>query len=87
LRALRIALGGAGALAPIFSEILFSTDPTPIASVPLALLTELAVGFILPPAAGRLSRAHMSFSLAALAIASRALPIFEQRLHALSPPE
>ena len=52
-----------GALAPIFSEILFSTDLTPIVSVPLALLTGLAVGFILPPAAAHLSRAHMGFSL------------------------
>ena len=52
-----------GALAPIFSEILFSTDLTPMVSVPLALLTGLAVGFILPPAAAHLSRAHMGFSL------------------------
>ncbi len=52
-----------GALAPIFSEILFSTDLTPMASVPLALVTGLAVGFILPPAAAHLSRAHMGFSL------------------------
>jgi Protein of unknown function (DUF1576) len=36
-----------GALAPIFSEILFSTDLTPMVSVPLALATGLAVGFIL----------------------------------------
>ena len=52
-----------GALAPIFSEILFSTDLTPMVSVPLALATGLAVGFILPPAAAHLSRAHMGFSL------------------------
>jgi hypothetical protein len=37
-----------GALAPIFSEILFSTELTPMVSVPLALATGLAVGFILP---------------------------------------
>lgn len=52
-----------GALAPIFSEILFSTDLTRMVSVPLALATGLAVGFILPPAAAHLSRAHMGFSL------------------------
>jgi hypothetical protein len=52
-----------GALAPIFSEILFSTDLTPMVSVPLALATGLAVGFILPAAAAHLSRAHMGFSL------------------------
>ena len=51
------------ALAPIFSEILFSTDLTPLVSVPLALVTGLAVGFILPPAAAHLFRAHMGFSL------------------------
>ena len=51
------------ALAPIFSEILFSTDLAPMVSVPLALVTGLAVGFILPPAAAHLSRAHMGFSL------------------------
>ena len=51
------------ALAPIFSEILFSTDLAPSASVPLALATGLAVGFILPPAAAHLFRAHMGFSL------------------------
>ena len=32
-------------------------------SVPLALVTGLAVGFILPPAAAHLFRAHMGFSL------------------------
>ena len=52
-----------GALAPVFSEILFSTDLAPMVSAPLALLTGLAVGFILPPAAAHLSRAHMGFSL------------------------
>ena len=51
------------ALAPIFSEILFSTDLTPMVSVPLALATGLAAGFILPPAGAHLSRAHMGFSL------------------------
>ena len=51
------------ALAPIFSEILFSTDLAPVVSVPLALATGLGVGFILPAAAAHLFRTHMGFSL------------------------
>jgi hypothetical protein len=51
------------ALAPIFSEILFSTTLAPALSIPLALATGLAVGFILPPAAAHLFRTHMGFSL------------------------
>ena len=51
------------ALAPIVSEILFSTDLTPAVAIPLALATGLATGFILPPAAAHLFRAHMGFSL------------------------
>ena len=51
------------ALAPIFSEILFSSSLTPMASVPLAIVTGLAIGFILPPAAAQLFKAHMGFSL------------------------
>ena len=51
------------ALAPIFSEILFSTSLTPAVSVPLAIATSLAIGFILPPAAAQLFKAHMGFSL------------------------
>ncbi|RBP12930.1 uncharacterized protein DUF1576 [Roseiarcus fermentans] len=51
------------ALAPIVSEILFSTTLAPLASVPLALATGLAIGFILPPAAAHLFRTHMGFSL------------------------
>jgi hypothetical protein len=51
------------ALAPIFSEILFSSSLTPAVSVPLAIATSLAIGFILPPAAAQLFKAHMGFSL------------------------
>ena len=51
------------ALAPIFSEILFSTSLTPAVSVPLAIATSLAIGFILPPAAAPFFKAHMGFSL------------------------
>ena len=51
------------ALAPVFSEILFSTSLTPEVSAPLALATGLAIGFILPAAAAHLFRAHMGFSL------------------------
>lgn len=51
------------ALAPIFSEILFSTSLAPAASVPLALATGVGIGFILSPAAAQLFKAHMGFSL------------------------
>ena len=51
------------ALAPIFSEILFSTNLTLVASVPLAVATSLVIGFVLAPAAAQLFKAHMGFSL------------------------
>ena len=51
------------ALAPIFSEILFSGSLTPAVSVPLAVATGLAIGFVLAPAAAQLFKAHMGFSL------------------------
>jgi hypothetical protein len=51
------------ALAPIFSEILFSTSLAPAVSVPLALATGLGIGFVLAPAAAQLFKAHMGFSL------------------------
>jgi len=51
------------ALAPIFSEILFSTSLTPAVSVPLAIATSLAIGFVLAPAAAQLFKAHMGFTL------------------------
>jgi hypothetical protein len=51
------------ALAPIFSEILFSGSLTAAVSVPLAIGTGLAIGFVLAPAAAQLFKAHMGHSL------------------------
>jgi hypothetical protein len=51
------------ALAPIVSEILFSTTLPLSISVPLATATGLVIGFILPPAAAQLFKAHMGFAL------------------------
>lgn len=51
------------ALAPIFSEILFSTTMPFAAMLPLGLATALAIGFVLVPVAGQLFKAHMGFSL------------------------
>jgi hypothetical protein len=51
------------ALAPVFSEILFSTALPLYAGLPLGLATGLLMGFMLPPAAAQLFKAHMGFSL------------------------
>jgi hypothetical protein len=51
------------ALAPVFSEILFSTSLSLQIRVPLAVVTSLVIGFILAPAAAQLFKAHMGFSL------------------------
>jgi Protein of unknown function (DUF1576) len=51
------------ALAPVFSEILFSSALALEVRVPLAVATSLVIGFILPPAAAQLFKAHMGFSL------------------------
>jgi hypothetical protein len=51
------------ALAPVFSEILFSSALTPEVRVPLAVATGLVIGFILPPAAAQLFKAHCGYSL------------------------
>ncbi len=51
------------ALAPIFSEILFSGSLTAAVSLPLATATGLVIGFMLAPAAAQLAKAHMGFSL------------------------
>lgn len=51
------------ALAPVFSEILFSTTLSLEFRVPLAIVTSLVIGFILAPAAAQLFRAHMGYSL------------------------
>jgi len=51
------------ALAPIFSEILYSTAISPSVSIPLALFTALLLGFILSPVATQLFKAHAGFNL------------------------
>ena len=51
------------ALAPVFSEILFSTSLSLQVRVPLAVVTSLVIGFILAPAAAQLFKAHMGFTL------------------------
>jgi hypothetical protein len=51
------------ALAPIFSEILFSTTLPLAVRLPLGIATALVIGFILAPAAAQLFKAHMGFSL------------------------
>jgi hypothetical protein len=51
------------ALSPIFSEILFSSTLPFAARVPLAVVTSLAMGFVLAPAAAQVFKAHMGFSL------------------------
>jgi hypothetical protein len=51
------------ALAPIFSEILFSSSLDLSVRIPLSIATTLVIGFILPPAAAQLAKAHMGFSL------------------------
>lgn len=59
---INIAFFGA-ALAPIFSEILFSTILPIEIRLPLSILTSLLIGFILVPVAGQLFKAHMGFNL------------------------
>lgn len=51
------------ALAPVFSEILFSSSLALGFRVPLALVTSLVIGFTLAPAAAQLFKAHAGFSL------------------------
>jgi hypothetical protein len=51
------------ALAPIFSEILFSTSIPLALRVPLAFATSVVIGFVLAPAAAHLFKTHMGFSL------------------------
>lgn len=51
------------ALAPIFSEILFSSSLSLATSLPLAVVTSLLIGFVLAPAAAQLFKAHQGFSL------------------------
>jgi Protein of unknown function (DUF1576) len=51
------------ALAPVFSEILFSSALDLWFRVPLALATSIVIGFMLAPAAAQLFKAHAGFSL------------------------
>ena len=51
------------ALAPIFSEILFSSSIPLAVRAPLSIVTTLVIGFILAPAYAQLLKAHMGFSL------------------------
>ncbi|HWJ76209.1 MAG TPA: DUF1576 domain-containing protein [Kaistia sp.] len=51
------------ALAPIFSEILFSTTMPLTVTLPLGLATGIIIGFVLVPVAAQLFKAHMGFSL------------------------
>jgi len=51
------------ALAPIFSEILYSTTISRSVSIPLALFTAILLGFILSPVAVQLFKAHAGFNL------------------------
>jgi len=51
------------ALAPIFSEILFSPLLTLTVSLPLSIVTCLAIGFVLAPVAAQLFNVHMGFNL------------------------
>ena len=51
------------ALAPVFSEILFSTSLAFAVRLPLAVVTSLVIGFILAPAAAQLFKAHNGFTL------------------------
>lgn len=51
------------ALAPVVSEILFSTTLPPVVTVPLALATGIGMGLVLVPVAGQLFKAHGGLSL------------------------
>ena len=51
------------ALAPVFSEILFSSLLPVQLSLPLSIITTLTMGFVLAPAAAQLFKAHMGFTL------------------------
>jgi hypothetical protein len=51
------------ALAPVFSEIAFSTALPFEVGLPLGAVTATVIGFVLAPAAAQLFKAHMGFSL------------------------
>lgn len=51
------------ALSPVVSEIFFSTELDRMISIPLAIATGLLMGFVLPPVAGQLFKAHEGHNL------------------------
>jgi len=51
------------ALAPVISEILYSSTIPLTVRLTLAVLTALVIGFVMPPAAAQLFKAHMGFHL------------------------
>ncbi|WP_223427290.1 DUF1576 domain-containing protein [Tateyamaria pelophila] len=51
------------ALAPVVSEVLFSTSLAPMISIPLGVMTGIVMGFIMPPVAAQLFKAHGGYSL------------------------
>ncbi len=51
------------ALAPIFTEVLFSSALPMSVSLPLASVTTLTIGFVLVPVAAQLFKAHMGYTL------------------------
>jgi hypothetical protein len=51
------------ALAPVVTEIIFSTDSVVWVRVPLGIAISLAIGFILPPVSANLLKVHQGFSL------------------------
>ena len=69
------------ALAPVFSEILYSSAIPLKLSLPLAVLTTLLLGFVLPPAAAQLFKAHAGFSLYNIGFTAGALGILVVALY------
>ncbi len=51
------------ALAPVMSEILFSTKSLVLIRVPLGIAISLAIGFVLPPVSAHLLKVHQGFNL------------------------
>ena len=51
------------ALAPIFTEILFSRSLPLHITLPLSIVTSLVMGFVLVPAAASLFKAHQGYTL------------------------
>ena len=69
------------ALAPVFSEILYSSAIPLQVSLPLAGFTALLLGFMLPPAAAQLFKAHAGFSLYNIGFTAGALGILVVALY------